>query len=342
MGAQTDRTHGFRALEINLLNFITKNICYNKKVYKTAFLFKWGKNEFKIFNMYLGKKLILITISFAFLFFLFLATKKILIELRQSINNFHLLINTTTEDRKNIYYGYCNNFGYGYVKEIVSKIPEKGIIPEIRYKDYQKFIDLFLPLSRYKKDDRLKIGINLSDNDIKESKITEAFLIGKHNMDGKEETVWKFNTENDYDIMTGIKLSLEKNDNIKPLIVKFKITLYPSIYETTPLNHWVIENIPFSSILIYRFPKPIINFSYNRGCVDFILKIEYPSGNKKDIKINSVEILGVKVDIKDYKIINRKEKCFTAIKKTFYKKILEEKISPWILFLKEINNVRDN
>lgn len=251
------------------------------------------------------------------------------------------LIHTNIEDRKLLSYGNCNNFGYGYLKKIIDKLPNANIFPDTRYKDYQKFVFLFFPGYRNHIDNRLKVGIDLSDEDLKESLITEGLLVKRELINNKDISRWSFKTIDNYDQLTGFKLYFDKKST--SVNQEIKINLYANIYEKSPSYRWFFTVTSINSEFTYRLSNPVANFSYDRGGTDFVLEIENaPLDDLTVNEISLIEILGRKVDLSGYLIINKEQRCFTAVKKSFIDQIDKKGPESWRQYFKEITNVRNN
>jgi len=288
------------------------------------------------------KKTVIFFLSFSTTGILFaLAGRNFVRKIKYLKIYFPYLIHTNIEDRKINSYGNCNNFGYGYLKKIVDKLPDANIFPDARYKDYQKFVFLLFPGYRNKIDTRLKAGIDLDKEDIRETLITTAVLEKREITKKKELNRWTFQTVNDYDLLTGFRIYFEK-----PFLSpeqNISINLIHSVNDNRSLGNWAFKSIINQKVLTYHLPKPIPNFSFSRGATDFILEIENISKDNTALqKINKIEILGVKVDLSGYTIINREQKCLTAVKTSFLKKVKKEGPESWRKYFREITNVRSN
>ncbi|RHX79541.1 hypothetical protein DLM77_11645 [Leptospira yasudae] len=298
----------------------------------TAFVRNFPERVFKNLTQYSqrsSKREILLQIAFLIIVTSLILTdlKKIRKSLKISLQNLNMLSYTSLEQIKEAAYSHI---GYKYIREIVKTIPEKEIFPITRYQDYTKNAHLYLPEYRHNIDNRLLIGINLKENDTKESVISAAVYRDEPLLNRK---VWAFQTTDDYDTMTGIIFYFEESS--KGTNNSIRLNLASDAQRANVIDSW---NIRFNtSDPKYRFQltRPIPNFSFSRGATDFILLIE----GDEPKRIKKIEILGIKVDLNNYKIIHRSDNNFLAVQKPFLKVVYEQNKAEWKNFIEAIKNV---
>jgi len=273
----------------------------------------------------------------------------VVILLLNSLSPFYILVQKTrknagiflfgsTEAMKLKNFGDCGNIGYGYLEKIVSPIPEPAIFPTVRYRNYNRFPHILFADSRTQYDERLLVGIGLDENATQEVEITQAQL--KSAESNPPRLTWTFRTGDDYDLLTGMVINFESDPT--PQLQTLLVTLYESPVNFVVIGQWDVAVSERQRSIIYSNKDLIRNFSHNRGATDFILKIE-STDNAPLPNINSVILLGVKVDISDYTVFNRDlehgGRCFAAIKNSFLNEIDMNNDVKWQEYLNEVSNV---
>ncbi len=250
--------------------------------------------------------------------------KKIGNSIKTSRLHFKKIKNKTLEQIKEDTYA---RFGYGYIRDIVSRIPEKDIFPITRYPDYTKNVHLYMSEFRNRIDNRLLIGIGLEEKDTHEVIISNAHFRKEPLL---EKNVWAFQTIDDFDTMTGLVFYFEE-PNLK-ISIPIKVNLISELPYSQIKETWNFEIKPRNTV--FHLPGAgLSNFSFGRGATDFILLVDSKE------KIKKIEVLGIKVNLTDYKIINRTDTNFFAIRNDFFQQIETQNLTEWKRFLKEIKNV---
>lgn len=221
--------------------------------------------------------------------------------------------------------------GYDYFEKIASLIPEKGMYPTTRYKDYTKNVHLLSNQIYSQESSKLIIGFNLSESDLSESFIAYA---KEEKLEKRDFSLWSFKTINDIDQITKIKIILNKNIQYKDKYCNGKI------WKNREMSTHIYEfdfDIPSlkQEISIYLPNNNNNKFSFGRGSVDFIIQINCISS----LSINSIEIYGLKVNLSNFRIIHNYNMNFLAIDKEFYKSILRDNNNEWKGFLYNLKNV---
>jgi hypothetical protein len=150
-------------------------------------------------------------------------------------------------------------------------------------------------------------------------------------------TGWIFMTTWDYDLMTGVKIHIKNPSGQSRQ--HFKATLLRSPSDPSVLANWDWANVEPANPLTLHFDKPVTEI-YGRGSMPFILILETQSPDgKMPADVASVEILGIKVNIADYTIVQEEGRCFTALKSSFLEKILGTDSKEWKHYLSSLTSV---
>jgi hypothetical protein len=251
-------------------------------------------------------------------------------------------------ERKLAAYGDRTRFGYGYVKDILEGIPDKEVAPATRYSDYGRHPEILLSALRNRLDNRLLIGIDLSDQDLAESliastkqpcgpdSINRPAVTGRH---PKLSLCFTFQTGEDCDLLTRLVVRLERPllpDNL------LQAELISSPLDSRSLGEWTGPSRGANSIEV-KLPKPLRDFSIGRGATDFIVRLSTSNDTAAEMrKLVGLDIYGVRVNVSDYIILNRDRKCFAAVQRSFLKKLQSRNDSRWLTYLKGITNVRSD
>jgi hypothetical protein len=263
------------------------------------------------------KNVAVILISLACLLFI-IARFQLFVD---TAKNIYGVLTTTFEERKAAAY---KELEYGYIKYIYDKLPDKTIFPTTRY-------PLYLQNAKIHFSDELVItkdivlALNMDQKDF------ETNVIG--NMDLVEGSTWSLKTYFDYDTFEGLSLSAE---NCSADIIELKITMYSTFKSTEPTTSMIksipcVENQPINVFL----DEPIGEFSFGRGdsAFKFIIESDFDTTWKK------IEALGIKVNVKEYTLINKDGKNHTYLKNSFIDIIGDEDDEEWTKFLSDITNV---
>jgi len=260
--------------------------------------------------------------------------------LQRTINNGNIIISKPLGEINLSNYGDCNGTGYGYIGKIVPLIPDPNIFPVVRYKHYNTFPHVLFSDSRTQYDDKILIGIDLDEDALQETLISQAALVSTETNPSK--STWTFQTVNDYDLLTGFVFNF-KND--LPLQTQsLELTLYDSAINYVEIGQW-ITTLPNNQkpFFAYYLEKPINHFSFGRGATSFIIVIKNMSINdSSSTQISNIGILGVKVDVSNYTIFHKDydhdERCFAAIKNSFLQEIQDNNLTSWKNYLDKVFN----
>jgi hypothetical protein len=235
--------------------------------------------------------------------------------------NIYGVLTTSFEERKASAY---KELEYGYIKYIYDKLPDKSIFPTTRY-------PLYLQNAKIHFSDELVItkdillALNMDQKDF------ETNVIG--NIDLMEDSTWSLKTYFDYDTFEGLRLTTEEcsADNIE-----LKITMYSTFKSTEPITSMIksvpcVENQQINVFL----DEPIDEFSFGRGDSAFKFIIE----SDLDTTWKKIEALGIKVNVEEYRLINKEEKNHTYLRNSFIDTFKDESDGEWTKFLSEITNV---
>lgn len=242
---------------------------------------------------------------------------------------------TTREQRRLAYYGNLSGTGYGYIKQIVQAIPEAKFFPVTRYSTYTQNAHLFFPFERKQIDSRMIVGINLTAHDLKESPIVQAKNISQNFPPRPNQTFWAFATSNDYDTLTGFRIKLGPSS---APIEKISIFLFTGPgKDGQPGFSWNWSSISSDSEIFLKLPEQLDSFSFDRGHKPFVIALSIHSSSL--IVPEQVVVYGIKVNLKNYTIINQIQSCFTAIDNKFLAQIRRSYNIPWLNYIESIRNV---
>jgi len=251
--------------------------------------------------------------------------------------NFKLLLTTNEEARRIKACGDLTNMGYGYLKRITDCIPDATIYPVTRHRNFYPWTHLLLPGRRDKADDRLLVGIDIDEADVREGMIVQA--IPAFRQAGSLMSVWAFMTDLDYDQMTGIQIEFETPPS-GPVTVQ--AALLRSKEDHSVLGEWTWPAVTAEKKIFFKLDPPVRHFSFGRGSTPFLLMLKLasdPSGAAVP-SVGSVGIAGVKINLEGYTVIHTDARSFTAMRNDFLQQILSAGSGPWMDFLMKIKDLK--
>ena len=118
-----------------------------------------------------------------------------------------------------------------------------------------------------------------------------------------------------------------------------KISLYSDLLNHTLLGSWIFLPSTFEKDrYTFLLPQPIYNFSFNKGSADFIVELEdVDNSTSVDDHVSGVIILGEKVDLHLYHIVQKNGNKFTALRNDFIEEIERKNIPEWKQFLSKLS-----
>jgi hypothetical protein len=252
--------------------------------------------------------------------------------------NLESLCTVAPEQRKRLAYGDRTDLGYGYVEEIVAGLPDPEHFPVTRYRDFTRNLHLLLPGHRRRIDSRMLIGIDLTDSDLREQTIAAARpLAGAISGAGQAASIWTFQTGDDFDTLTGIRLRFARTE--RGLSPALQIRLLASPRRPDILGAWSAPPGTPDAQGWWTVPLRLQPFSFGRGRTDFALEIEAATDDGVPPKIEAVEIRGVKVDLADYRVVHRDGGCWTALRSDFLEELHASGRSDWQQYLRNLAQV---
>ena len=254
-------------------------------------------------------------------------TVKIFGLLRDMYHNWQQLRYTTEDQRMGRTY---TSLGYDYIKNIVSFLPNKSIFPVTRYSNITNHIEIIFPQNTHALDSRVLIGIGIFDADMQTNVIASANRLHTN----AHTSVWSFQTIWDYDTMNSIQLL---TDGVISLPIK--ISLYSDLLNHTLLGSWIFLPSTYEKDrYTFLLPQPIYNFSFNKGSADFIIELaDVDNSTSVDDHVTGVIILGKKVDLHLYHIVQKNGNNFTALRNDFFEEIERNNIPEWKQFLSKLS-----
>ena len=246
---------------------------------------------------------------------------------------------STIEQRRLKVYGDCDGRGYGYVRRVLDGFPDQDSIPVVRYPDWDRHVELVLPSGRLRKDDRLVIGIELTETDMQETQVASAKLqTAERHDDGSVTSTWTFETHVDFEQMTGLVFAFASYPVTHAMVMKAVLQYAP--YDTRVVGEWEVE-VPKGQpdSLIVHLPRAVGRFSINRGDTSFVLKLGVRGVSAEAVPSPvGIDVLGVKVALADYVVIHREQNCFTAIQRRFLNEIQRAPAHPWSRYLERLRH----
>jgi hypothetical protein len=215
---------------------------------------------------------------------------------------------------------------------MLAGLPDPELFPITRYRDFTRNLHLLLPGSRRWIDSRMLIGIELSASNFQEVTIAHARLTRAAADRAAQPGDWAFHTADDYDTLTGFRLRFAGDP---PDSVQF--TLRESPHSHKILGSWTSRAAPLAAGDAWTFPVRLKPFSFGRGATDFVLQIQTTPTDKAVPEIVGVEVVGIKVDLADYQIVQREAGCFTAFRKDFLSEMQVSRDVAWRRYLKNLS-----
>lgn len=245
-------------------------------------------------------------------------------------------LTTSREQRRLAYLGTLTGTGYGYLKQIVTDIPDPHFFPITRYATYTKNAHLFFPFERNKIDSRLMVGIDLETKDLLEAPIVKAKDISNISPPFPGQTFWAFNTATDYDSLTGFQIHFTYGT--AQIVDEITIALLTNFEKAAkPEFTWQWQSVPIEKEIFLELPEQLNSFSFDRGHKPFGLVVRIKSSIP--VRPSQIIVQGIKINLKNYTLINKDQGCFTAIDTHFLEEIMRTNNQQWLHYLESIRNV---
>ena len=227
-------------------------------------------------------------------------------------SNIELISSNSYEERKELAYG---RLGYGYIKQILPHIPEKDFFPLIRYPDFHRDTQVLFDGLYKNVDDRILIGVRLKHQDMREKIIARAVSL--------RNNYWQANVTSDCDTLTGLNIVSEKPQTLK-------LKLYDSPKNMRLLGQWQFELKKNDNFLTTT--PPVNSFAILHNNTPFLIEAQSES------PLESMALIGIKINLSGYTVVNKNGGNFTALKTDFLEQITSEN-SGWTNFLSKVKNV---
>lgn len=226
---------------------------------------------------------------------------------RSVATKIELLSSSSLDERKLISYGDRTKSGYGYVREVLSGIPNPKLAPLIRYERELPAIRSLLPGNRWREDRRLMIGIDVGSRALYEPSILQAGRTrsDRDGIQGRE--TWTIRVINNYDYLTGVQLHFDPASSVP---TRLKLRLLDDEIRRTPLGEWqaVFDPLVTGSPWTISFPELLRPFSRS------FFAIEIEKSPRDGLQLFTINPMGVRIDLAGYTVLHRSQGCFTAMR----------------------------
>jgi len=233
------------------------------------------------------------------------------------INNFKVLGNYSSSGRQS--HVIYTEYGYDYVRSIFERLPDKSIVPSVRYKDFSRDVYLLFPEKHQITTKDILIAIDVATIDFMPQPISRLTLT---------QTDWQFSTLYDYDTLNGFGITIKHcNKGLESI----RIRIYSNTYSKTEEMSETLNFICTTGFNMLSFNTPLRNFSFGRGATPFRVVLESDLSQEN---IDEIVAIGTKIDIGNYFEINKYKKNYTFISHAYF---LENHLKlPYLNFIKQI------
>jgi hypothetical protein len=192
-------------------------------------------------------------------------------------------------------------YGYDYVRQVFEWLPDKKIVPAVRYRDYWRDVYLLFPEKYESLTPDILVAIDVNANDFVRQPISRL---------SPYQNDWQFSTVNDYDSLDGFDFTINRCDQDQ---MSVKVQVFSTLQSKTEIK---LEDFDFTCTLGVKsliFNMPLKLFSFGRGATPF--RIVFSSNFNKG-NVNDIIALGTKIDVADYSEINKYKNNYVFIKKS--------------------------
>ncbi len=239
------------------------------------------------------------------------------------------LATTTPEERRLASYGDRDRLGYGYISRMMTGFPDPEAAPVVRIPEDDPRPMALLAGIRSRHEDRVLIAIGVSDADIRERVIARA--------DRRADGTWAFRTVTDFETLTAFRFSIASTSPARMPVVLRHSPQHPR----HTIGEWEVP-VPVhrDDVVEFRLANPVRRFSLGRGATPFLLEISgIDRGQTSAAPVSAIDVLGVKIDMSPYEVVNREPNCLTAIRRDFLSEIRGRPGHPWARYVESISNV---
>jgi hypothetical protein len=215
----------------------------------------------------------------------------------KTINNFYQLTADSSEGERS--HPIYAQYGYEYVRLVFDKLPDKKIVPTVRYKDYWRDVYLLFPEKYEALTSDIMIAIDVNANDFTQQPIARLIV---HKND------WQFSTKYDYDTLDGFSLNIDRCDQEQ---MSVQVKVFPTLQSETEIKFETFDFLCARGVHLLIFNTPVKQFSFGRGATPFRVAFS-PNLNRRNM--DNVLALGTKIDITDYSQINKHKNNYIFVK----------------------------
>lgn len=217
-----------------------------------------------------------------------------------------VILRADREERKLLTYGDRDRWGYGYLEEVVERLPDDGSVPVIRTGPGRRAVGDLLPGYRRRLDRRLIVGIGVGEDEMRPAAVARATPVPGRPAE------WTFTTGRDCDLLVGVRI--EARGAPFPAGTTVNVSVFPEPTADRGIGQWQART-PVSTASIEACPdEPLQAVSIHRGATPFLLRIDVPGGAPP---IGSVLVVGQRVDLRHFRIVHRSGACWTAVEESF-------------------------
>lgn len=217
----------------------------------------------------------------------------------KTINNLYPLAADSQEGQRS--HPIYTQYGYDYVRQVFEKLPDKKIVPTVRYKDYWRDVYLLFPEKYEVLTSDIMIAIDVSAKDFVRQPIARLSAY---------QNDWQFSTSYDYDALNGFSLSIDRCDQEQ---MSVQVKVFSTLQSKTEIKFETFNFVCTPGVHSLIFNTPVTQFSFGRGATPFRIAF---SPNLSQTNIENILALGTKIDITDYSEINNYKNNHVFIKKS--------------------------
>jgi hypothetical protein len=205
----------------------------------------------------------------------------------KTINNLHPFAADAHEGKRS--HPIYTQYGYDYVRQVFEKLPDKKIVPTVRYKDYWRDVYLLFPEKYDALTSDIMIAIDVNSNDFIQQPIARLSAY---------QNDWQFSTTYDYDALNGFSLSIDRCDQEQ---MSLQVKVFSTLQSKTEIKFETFNFVCAPGVHSLIFNKPLTQFAFGRGATPFRVAF-VPDLNGANI--GNILALGTKIDITGYREIN--------------------------------------
>ena len=217
----------------------------------------------------------------------------------KTINNLYLLTNGSNGGQRS--HAIYIQYGYDYVRQIYERLPDKTIVPTVRYKDYWRDVYLLFPEKYASLTSDIMIAVDVTEKDFIRQPIGRL---------SPYQGDWQISTTYDYDSLDGFSFSINRCDQEQ---MSLQVKVFSTLQSKTESKFETFNFLCTPGVHSLIFNTPVTKFSFGRGATPFRVTFS-PGWSRGDIEY--ILALGTKIDISDYSEINNHKNNYVFIKKS--------------------------